>query len=291
MLRPTPVSLSNSVTSSRRQAAPLMRYSEPPERSADRLIVTSARSSGRSPELLSSVSEISARPSRDFDSEPAKITSSIDPDLSVEGAWAPSTQESASEMLDFPDPLGPTMTFTPRSNSMTVGAANDLNPASLRRLTYIRNKLAASATPSADIESRLFAPPGSCSGETPAVCGSGPDQRQILKLGHLRQLSAAHRLQHGEGGRFPLAAVNARLLQLEALFVLWCLSVDLDAGDRGAARSRPAQPDDPVDRVPRPLYRGLDPSVGQFLHPADHTLLGRLLGDRLLEAGSLYIPC
>jgi hypothetical protein len=65
------------------------------------------------------------------------MTSSIDAPLIVEGAWEPRTQPSASAMFDLPDPFGPTMTFTPGSNSRIVGSANDLNPATRSDLTNI----------------------------------------------------------------------------------------------------------------------------------------------------------
>ena len=50
--------------------------------------------------------------------------------------WAPSTQATASTMLDLPVPLGPTTTDTPGSNSSRVRSANDLKPASFRDLRY-----------------------------------------------------------------------------------------------------------------------------------------------------------
>ena len=59
---------------------------------------------------------------------PAKMTSSIFADRTVLGPCAPSTQATASTMLDFPLPLGPTTTATPGSNSREVGSANDLKP-------------------------------------------------------------------------------------------------------------------------------------------------------------------
>ena len=114
--------------SSRRQGAPLIRYSVAPARSVEREIVTSVRSSGRIREVLSRVSSTSAMPSRGRPAEPAKMTSSIDAPRRLEGAWEPSTHDRASAMLDFPEPLGPTMTLTPGWNSSTVGSANDLNP-------------------------------------------------------------------------------------------------------------------------------------------------------------------
>jgi hypothetical protein len=65
------------------------------------------------------------------------MTSSIDDPRSELGACEPSTQDRASAMFDLPDPLGPTMTFTPRSNSRIVGTANDLKPSRRRAFTYM----------------------------------------------------------------------------------------------------------------------------------------------------------
>jgi hypothetical protein len=71
------------------------------------------------------------------------MTSSIEAPRSVDGACEPSTHESASAMFDLPEPFGPTITFTPGSNSSTVGSANDLKPESFRAFTYISGNLTA----------------------------------------------------------------------------------------------------------------------------------------------------
>ena len=68
---------------------------------------------------------------------PAKMTSSIFPPRSIFGLCSPSTQRIASEMLDFPDPFGPTMQVIPSVNSIVTGSAKDLNPLSSMRLKYI----------------------------------------------------------------------------------------------------------------------------------------------------------
>src|SRR5262249_48336307 len=70
----------------------------------------------------------------------AKMTSSILPPRSVRGPWAPSTHATASTRFDFPEPLGPTTTVTPGSNSRTVLSANDLKP---RSVSDLRNTWAA----------------------------------------------------------------------------------------------------------------------------------------------------
>ncbi len=114
--------------SSSRQGAPLSWYSESPSRNSVRVIVTSVNSIGSSADVLSIVSDTSARPSAGRSGVPAKMTSSILPPRSVRGPWAPSTHATASTRFDFPDPFGPTTTVTPGSNSRVVLSANDLNP-------------------------------------------------------------------------------------------------------------------------------------------------------------------
>ena len=88
---------------------------------------------------LSSVRLTSARPSAGRFSVPAKMTSSIFCERTDRGACAPSTQATASTMLDLPDPLGPTTTVTPGSRVMVVASANDLKPL---RVRLFRNTVA-----------------------------------------------------------------------------------------------------------------------------------------------------
>ena len=83
------------------------------------------------PDVLSIVSDTSARPSAGRSAVPAKMTSSILPPRSVRGPWAPSTQATASTRFDLPEPLGPTTTVTPGSNSSVVLSAKDLKPFSV----------------------------------------------------------------------------------------------------------------------------------------------------------------
>src|SRR5579859_4861766 len=64
------------------------------------------------------------------------MTSSILEERTVLGPCAPSTQATASTMLDLPLPFGPTTTMTPGSNSRVVVSANDLNPL---RVSAFRN--------------------------------------------------------------------------------------------------------------------------------------------------------
>src|SRR6056297_729243 len=138
--RPTPASESSSCTSSRRQGTPLIAYSESPLRNSTRVTVTSLNSTPRVPSELSMVIVTSARPRAGRDAVPAKMTSSIFWLRTALGAWAPSTQATASTTLDLPDPLGPTTTVTPGSSTIVVLSANDLNPL---RLRLFRNTAAA----------------------------------------------------------------------------------------------------------------------------------------------------
>ena len=105
-----------------------MAYSLSPERNSVRVMVTSVKSIGSRPEALSIVSDTSARPRAGRFGVPAKMTSSILAERTVRGPWAPSTQATASTMLDLPLPFGPTTTVTPGSNSRVVASAKDLKP-------------------------------------------------------------------------------------------------------------------------------------------------------------------
>src|ERR1700733_5742070 len=74
------------------------------------------------------VSATSARPSGARDVVPAKTTSSILPPRRLLAPCSPITQESASTMLDLPEPLGPTTQVIPGSRRSVVAEANDLKP-------------------------------------------------------------------------------------------------------------------------------------------------------------------
>src|SRR5581483_4405706 len=60
---------------------------------------------------------------------PAKITSSMRTPRRLLADCSPKTQEIASEMLDFPQPLGPTTAAMPSpGNFSSVRSQKDLNP-------------------------------------------------------------------------------------------------------------------------------------------------------------------
>src|SRR5579875_1452909 len=90
---------------------------------------------GSAPSLLSMVRVTSARPSGGREVVPAKTTSSILPPRSDLTPCSPMTQDSASTMLDLPDPLGPTTQVIPGSRRRVLADAKDLNP---RRLSVFR---------------------------------------------------------------------------------------------------------------------------------------------------------
>ena len=59
---------------------------------------------------------------------PAKMTSCMELPRSCFTFCSPSTQRTASEMFDFPEPFGPTMPVMPLLKSRTVLFAKDLKP-------------------------------------------------------------------------------------------------------------------------------------------------------------------
>src|SRR5215467_8045879 len=76
-----------------------------------------------------SVSDTSAIPVGLRSRVPAKITSSIRTPRRMRADCSPRTQEIASEILDLPQPLGPTMAAMPSPwNFSSVRSQKDLNP-------------------------------------------------------------------------------------------------------------------------------------------------------------------
>src|SRR6266496_3252717 len=92
---------------------------------------------GSVPSELSTTRETSATFTGRRPVEPWKITSSILPPRSSRGDCSPSTQRTASEMLDLPHPFGPTMAVTPASKGSSTVPANDLKPDSSSRLSLM----------------------------------------------------------------------------------------------------------------------------------------------------------
>ncbi len=134
--RPRPVSWRSSWTSMSRTGDWLTRYSLSPLRNMRRVIVTSSNSSGSVPSELSSTRSTSATPTGCRAEEPAKITSSMAFPRSCLADCSPRTHSTESEMLDLPEPLGPTMTAAPGSNVILLRSANDLKPFNVSDLRY-----------------------------------------------------------------------------------------------------------------------------------------------------------
>jgi hypothetical protein len=65
---------------------------------------------------------------------PLKMTSCMDSPRNSEALLSPNTQRTASMMLDFPHPLGPTTPTNCPGSMKLVGSAKDLKPDSLIEL-------------------------------------------------------------------------------------------------------------------------------------------------------------
>src|SRR5215471_18777184 len=70
-------------------------------------------------------------------SVPLNITSAISPPRKALADCSPSTQRIASDTLDLPHPLGPTMAVTPGWKFSAVLSAKDLNPRTVRFFKYM----------------------------------------------------------------------------------------------------------------------------------------------------------
>src|SRR5204862_3383848 len=134
---PRPVPRSKSWMSRSRTGDRFRRYSLWPERDSRRVTRTSWYAIGSVPSVLLTTRETSATFTGRRPVEPWKITSSILPPRNRRGDCSPSTQRTASEMFDLPQPLGPTMAVTPASNGSSTVPANDLKPDSSSRLSLM----------------------------------------------------------------------------------------------------------------------------------------------------------
>src|SRR5262252_6581039 len=70
-------------------------------------------------------------------SVPLKMTSAISPPRRALADCSPSTQRIASDTLDLPHPLGPTIAVTPGWKFSAVLSAKDLNPRTVRFFKYM----------------------------------------------------------------------------------------------------------------------------------------------------------
>ncbi len=125
---PRPVSERTSRMSTRRQRAPLRRYSPSPLRSRRRRIEISPSGRSTAPSELSSTSSTSAAERACTPLPPPKMTSCIDCPRTASGDCSPIAHRTASVTLDLPEPLGPTTTDTPEAKSSFVRSGNDLKP-------------------------------------------------------------------------------------------------------------------------------------------------------------------
>jgi hypothetical protein len=91
-------------------------------------MTTSLNGTGRMPSSFEKCSDTSATFTARRADDPWKITSSIFAPRISRARCSPSTQRTASETLDLPQPFGPTIAVTPGSKTSWVASANDLKP-------------------------------------------------------------------------------------------------------------------------------------------------------------------
>ena len=126
---PRPVSRNSSTTSRNLTRLRLIRYSASPESRNKRLVTSiSSFSVFRICPELSKTSVTSAMFNIRLSALPAKITSNIFSPRICLALCSPSTQRTASAMLDLPHPFGPTIPVIGYSNVIIVLSAKDLNP-------------------------------------------------------------------------------------------------------------------------------------------------------------------
>src|SRR6185503_16347908 len=113
--------------SRRRLGWPLSRYSLSPVRYSRRATPISLQGTDSVPSL-EKLSTTSASPTPLREVLPWKIRSSIFWPRSDLALCSPNAQRTASEMFDFPHPLGPTMPVMPGRTLTVVFSPNDLKP-------------------------------------------------------------------------------------------------------------------------------------------------------------------
>ena len=114
---PRPVSIRRSLISFRRTTLPFRRYwLSPPRKTRRPMVMTPWSERGKEGSVLS-VRVASAIPRGFRESEPLKMTSSMESPRRLLALCSPSTQVMASDRLHLPQPLGPTMAVTPPAKS------------------------------------------------------------------------------------------------------------------------------------------------------------------------------
>ena len=115
-----------------------IRYSLSPPRTQRRVMIISSPRSTIFPSssVLSRIRETSAVVIARRDAAPAKMTSSIFEPRTPFADVSPSTQRMASDIFDFPLPLGPTTIVAPSLKLSTVLSGNDLKPRSSSDLIF-----------------------------------------------------------------------------------------------------------------------------------------------------------
>src|SRR5512133_906815 len=117
-----------------------------PSRVSTRLTAISVNWLHCPPARWSALSKTSSTDERDAGLRvlvPLKITSCIDSPRSSLARDSPSTQRTASMMLDLPQPLGPTTPTSWPGSMKLVGSANDLNPDNLIEFRRMGERWAA----------------------------------------------------------------------------------------------------------------------------------------------------
>src|SRR5712691_3272503 len=123
-----------SCTSRRRTWVLLMKYEDSPSRWSTLFTEISAycdHCPAALPRLLSNINSTLARATGLRKLEPLKITSCIESPRKAAARDSPSTQRTASMMLDLPQPFGPTTPTSFPGMLTVVGSTKDLKPASL----------------------------------------------------------------------------------------------------------------------------------------------------------------
>ena len=193
---PRPESCRMSVMSRSLAGAPLIRYSDSPERYILRVMATSPNSMGSVWSELSKTSVTSASPTACLPEEPEKITSSMAWPRSILALCSPRTHRIESEMFDLPLPFGPTTTLRPGSKTMAVRSAKDLNPLSVSDFRY------TCQTPSREGATPPLPPPRRQGRQSPCIpCAAARRAPPRTPTPSSRSPSRARRVRHPQRRR------------------------------------------------------------------------------------------